>query len=145
MLSKTLHEQRITPSSKLLIYSGDGTVIAYQDIQRLQHTAQANDLSLKRFNQLGSTLLAALAMDGYRQERRITRELEGRNWIIQQQRIGLRGIQDTYLAVLVPEDELLADAYRIRSQSIWLSVAIFLVLLPILWFAGRLRRQPDFK
>ena len=145
MLSKTLHEQRITPSSKLQIYSGDGTVIAYQDIQRLQHTAQANDLSLKRFNQLGSTLLAALAMDGYRQERRITRELEGRNWIIQQQRIGLRGIQDTYLAVLVPEDELLADAYRIRSQSIWLSVAIFLVLLPILWFAGRLRRQPDFK
>ena len=140
-LSKTLHDQKITPSSKLLIYSGDGVVIAYQDIHRLQHTAQTNDLSLKRFNELGSTVLAALAMDGYRQERRITRQLEGRRWIIQQQRIGLRGISDTYLAVLVPEDELLADAYRIRSQSVWLSLAIFLVLLPILWFADRLRRQ----
>ena len=110
-------------------------------MQRLLHTAQGSSLSLKRFNQLGSTLLATLAIDGYHQERRITREMEGRRWIIQQRRISLRGAPETYLAVLVPEDELLADAYRIRSESIWISLTICLVLLPILWFSGRIRRK----
>ncbi|MEH6798856.1 MAG: hypothetical protein V7681_06105 [Halopseudomonas sabulinigri] len=140
-LSETLHQQKITDSSQLLIYTGDGTVLAYQDVQRLLHTAQGSSLSLKRFNQLGSTLLATLAIDGYHQERRITREMEGRRWIIQQRRISLRGAPETYLAVLVPEDELLADAYRIRSESIWISLTICLVLLPILWFSGRIRRK----
>ncbi|MEH6565365.1 MAG: hypothetical protein V7756_08600 [Halopseudomonas sp.] len=140
-LSESLHAQRFTPSSQLLIYTGDGTVIAYQNVQRLLHTAQGTSLHLKRFNQLGSTLLATLAMDGYRQERRITRELEGRRWIIQQRRIGIRGTPDTYLAVMVPQDELLTEAHRIRSESVWLSLTICLVLLPILWFAGRFRHR----
>jgi len=142
-LSQALQEQKITPSSQMLIYTADGTVIAYQDGQRLLHTANGGSLHLKRFNQLGSTLLATLAMDGYRQERRITRELEGRRWIIQQRRIGLPGAPDTYLAVLVPEDELLAEAYRIRNESVWISLTICLVLLPILWFSGSIRRNPD--
>jgi len=142
-LSQALEEQKITPDSQLLIYTADGTVIAYHDVQRLLHTAQGSSLHLKRFNQLGSTLLATLALDGYRQERRITRELEGRRWIIQQRRIGLRGMPDTYLAVLVPEDQLLAEAYRIRSESVWISLTICLVLLPLLWFSGRIRRNLD--
>lgn len=142
-LSKTLHEQKITASSQLLIYTGDGTVLAYQDEQRLLHTAQGSALSLKRFNQLGSTLLATLAVDGYQQERRITRELEGRRWIVQQRQVNLRGATDTYLAVLVPEDELLAEAYRIRSESVWISLAACLVLLPILWFSGRIGRKAN--
>lgn len=144
-LSRTLNEQKITTSTQLLIYTGDGTVLAYQDADRLLHTAQGNGLSLKRFNQLGSTLLATLAMDGYQQERRITRELEGRRWIIQQRRVSLRGAPNTYLAVLVPEDELLAEAYRIRSESLWISLMICLVLLPILWFSGGIRRKVEQK
>ena len=75
-------------------------------------------------------------------QRQTIRELEGQRWIIQQQRIGIPGSPDSYLAVLVPEAELLSDAYRLRRQSFWLSMAACLSLLGVTWlFCWRLRRD----
>ncbi len=133
-LSDTLRQQRVTPSSELILYTGDGIVIAYQDPQRLQHTTQGSGaLEPRRFQELGSTLLATIALDGYRQQRQTVKELEGQRWVIQQQRIGIQGTPDSYLAVLVPEAELLADAYRLRQQGFWFSLAASLALLTLGW------------
>lgn len=142
-LSHTLSQQRVTPSSELILYTGDGVVIAYHDPQRLQHTARgSNTLEPRRFQELGSTLLATIAQEGYQLQRQTIRELEGQRWIIQQQRIGIPGSPDSYLAVLVPEAELLSDAYRLRRQSFWLSMAACLSLLGVTWlFCWRLRRD----
>ena len=137
-LSEALRQQRMTPSSELILYTSDGVVVAYQDPNRLLHTTQgSNSLEPRRFNELGSTLLATLAQDGYEQERQTIKELEGQRWVIQQQRINILGTPDVYLAVLIPEAELLSEAYRLRTLGLWLSLAISLLLLPLSWLLWR--------
>ncbi|PKM05461.1 MAG: hypothetical protein CVV16_01035 [Gammaproteobacteria bacterium HGW-Gammaproteobacteria-6] len=136
-LSNTLNTQQITPSTELLMYDGSGVVIAYQDIYRILNPAHGGSLRLKRFNELGSTLLARLAEDGYQQERRTSLRLEGAHWIISQSRIDMQGIPDIFMAILIPEAELLEEAYRIRRQSVWFTLLASLVLLPVLWLSAR--------
>ncbi|PAU87396.1 hypothetical protein CK507_11890 [Pseudomonas sp. WN033] len=138
-LSTLLAEHRITPSSELLIYDAEGTVIAYHDVQRIISTSRSGPLRLKRFNELGSTLLAALALDGYQVERQQTMTLEGRHWQVLQQRLPVKDTPDSYLAILVPDDELLTDAYRIRRQSVFATLLLMLVLVPLVWLAARRR------
>ncbi len=137
-LSETLRQQQMTPSSELILYTADGVVVAYQDPNRLQHTTQgSNSLEPRRFNELGSTLLATLAQDGFNQERQAIETLEGQRWVIQQQRIDILGTPDVYLAVLIPEAELLSEAYRLRKLGLWLSLAVSVLLLPISWLLWR--------
>lgn len=135
-LSSTLAGLKVTPHAELLIYDGEGTVIAYQDATRLLEAAQGTTLRLKRFHELGSTLLARLAEDGYRQERVATLPLEGERWVLSQSRITLNGMPETYLAILVPEAELLDEAYRIRSQSVFITLVASFILLPLLWLGS---------
>lgn len=144
-LSQTLSALQITDSSELLVYDGQGTVIAYQDLYRILNAAHGSALRLKRFNELGSTLLARLAEDGYRIERQTRLVLEGQRWTVSQRRIDLHGVPDIYLAILVPEAELLTEAYRIRTQSLWITLVTSLILLPLFWLAARgaLRRRHD--
>lgn len=142
-LSETLRQQRMTPSSELILYTSEGVVVAYQDPNRLQHTTQgSNSLEPRRFNELGSTLLATLALDGFTEERQTIKELEGQRWVIQQQRINILGTPDVYLAVLVPESELLSEAYRLRTLGFWLSLGISVLLLPLSWVLWRVLLDP---
>jgi hypothetical protein len=39
--------------------------------------------------------------------------------------------------VLIPEAELLSEAYRLRTLGLWLSLAISLLLLPLSWLLWR--------
>lgn len=133
-LSQTLAKLQITEHSQLLLYDPEGTVIAYHDVGRIIHPAQGSALRLKRFNELGSTLLARLAEDGFRQQRSTTVVLEGQRWTLSQKRMDLAGLPETYLAILVPEQELLAEAYRIRRDSVWITLIASLVFMPLAWF-----------
>ncbi|PCD01233.1 cache domain-containing protein [Halopseudomonas pelagia] len=141
-LSHTLAKLQLTAHSQLLLYDPEGTVIAYHDVARILNVAQGTALRLKGFNELGSTLLARLAEDGYNQERLTSLVLEGQRWTLSQSRIDLAGLPETYLAILVPERELLAEAYRIRRHSVWITLIASLVLLPLAWlFITRLTRR----
>lgn len=142
-LSHTLAKLQLTAHSQLLLYDPEGTVIAYHDIARILNVAQGTGLRLKGFNELGSTLLARLAEDGYDQERLTSLVLEGQRWTLSQSRIDLDGLPETYLAILVPERELLAEAYRIRRHSVWITLIASLVLLPLAWLfiTGLTRRR----
>ena len=142
-LSHTLAKLQLTAHSQLLLYDPEGTVIAYHDVARILNVAQGTGLRLKGFNELGSTLLARLAEDGYDQERLTSLVLEGQRWTLSQSRIDLDGLPETYLAILVPERELLAEAYRIRRHSVWITLIASLVLLPLAWLfiTGLTRRR----
>lgn len=150
-LSSTLSGHGTTESSELLVYDSEGYVLAYRDPRRIMNTAHGSALNMKSFNELGSTLLAALAADGFTVERRTVLELEGQRWIIMQRQLDLLNRKDTYLAILVPEAELLNSAYGIRRESLWMSLIFSLVLLPTVlaltvWLARRrqlsnIRRQ----
>lgn len=140
-LSHSLADIQITPSSERLLYANDGTVIAYHDPRRLNGLHQGDPGRLRHFNELGSTLLAALSHDGYSIERQTSLRLEGRQWRVLQQQLDVTGAPDTYLALVVPEDELLADAYRIRRESVIMILLFSLVVLPLSFLLMRSRIQ----
>ena len=52
---------------------------------------------------------------------------------------GSNGLQ---LALMVPEDELLADAYRLRWQGTLVALAMLLLCLPLGWMTSRLLVKP---
>lgn len=135
-LSSTLSGHGTTDSSELLVYDSQGSVLAYRDARRIMNTAHGSALNMKSFHELGSTLLAALAEDGYKVERQTVLELEGQRWIVMQRQLDLLNRKDTYLAVLVPEAELLNSAYLIRRQSVWITLLLSLIVLPVLATLG---------
>lgn len=145
-LSTGLARMELPPSSERLLYAADGTVIAYHKPQRLLGARQGSPGELRQFTELGSTLLAALAADGYSIERQTSLTLEGRQWRVLQKQLALEGVPDTWLALLVAEDELLTDAYRIRREGVLLVLMFSLIALPLgfLLLRARISRsQPE--
>lgn len=141
-LSHTLANLQITENSQLLLYDPEGTVIAYQDVNRILATPPGTGLRLKGFRELGSTLLARLAEDGFQQQRTLSLTLEGQRWSLSQSRLAVAGLPETYLAILVPEQELLKEAYLIRRHSVWITLTASLLILPLIWLAIRRILRP---
>ncbi len=54
----------------------------------------------------------------------------GRQWIVARSSMQEGGPQGLQLALLVPEDELLVDAYRMRWQGALITLAILLLCVP---------------
>ncbi|UXY54558.1 HD domain-containing phosphohydrolase [Pseudomonas tohonis] len=139
-LSATLAQHRVTPSTQVLLFSPDGHAVAYPDISRLivriddkPQLAMARDLD---------PAVAALIDMGLTQDQRTTLELTKRRWVVSQNRLLAGGPEGLYLALLAPEDELLADAYRIRWQGAVLTLGILLLCIPIGWLLSRVLVKP---
>ncbi|MGI4837004.1 MAG: cache domain-containing protein [Janthinobacterium lividum] len=136
-LSATLSKHKITPSTQAVLYDPQGNAVAYPDSSQLvveggtPHLARVADLS---------PVLAKLLAQGVPADQRLT--VTGRTWIIAhslQPEGGPGGLQ---LALLMPEDELLADAYRLRRNGALLTLTALLLCLPFGWLAARLMVRP---
>lgn len=138
-LSETLRSTRFTPSTELLLYAGDGTVIAYHDVRRILGIGRSGQQRLRKIDELGSTLLASLDKQLLQQERQAELLLEGRQWLLLQKPLQSERLPDTWLAVMLPQNELLEDAYRIRFESVMVTLLITMLLLPLAWAISRMR------
>ncbi|CAD5199767.1 HD domain-containing phosphohydrolase [Pseudomonas sp. FEN] len=136
-LSATLDKHKVTPSTEIVLFDEHGTAVAYPDYARLINgssgagLARVEDLSptLRRFMEPGSTTEHPLA-------------IEQRQWIVAHTQLAEGGPKGLQLALLVPEDELLADAYRIRWQGALITLATLLLCLPLGWLTSRLLVKP---
>ncbi|VVQ05385.1 hypothetical protein PS918_04596 [Pseudomonas fluorescens] len=135
-LSATLAKHVVTPATEIVLFDAQGNAIAYPDAGRLivdDQTARlikAADLSPS----LGALLNGPV--EGNRLD------AGGRQWIVARssmQEGGPRGLQ---LAMLVPEDELLADAYRMRWQGALITLATLLLCVPLGWLTSRILVKP---
>lgn len=138
-LSQTLANHKITPSTEVALYSPDGSAVAYPDITKLiighdnAHLANVAELS---------PLLAQLSKkdpDGLLQG---TIALNDRSWLVSQIKLDMGGPKGLRLAILAPEDELLADAYRMRWISAVITLGILLLCIPLGWALSRLLVKP---
>ncbi|MBF0642379.1 HD domain-containing phosphohydrolase [Pseudomonas protegens] len=135
-LSSTLAKHRVTPSTEVALLDDQGNVVAYPDSQKLlpeQRSARlvkANDLS---------PALAAL-MRGQTEGGHL--QAQGRSWIVASGHIAEGGPGGLQLALLVPEDELLADAYRLRWQGALITLTTLLLCLPLGWLISRVLVRP---
>ena len=138
-LSATLAAHRLTPSTEVVLYSPDGSAVAYPDSARL--IIPGEKLQLAQVKDL-SPVLADFLNLGLDKDRQGTVRLNKQRWQIAYSQLSEGGPQGLRLALLAPEHELLADAYRIRWQAVILTLGILLLCIPIGWLISNILVKP---
>lgn len=138
-LSATLARHQVTPSTELVLYRPDGAAVAYPDVERLVVNSESAELvPVERLSPaLGELFQRDLAKD-----REGAMKLAGKRWQVSYSQLAEGGPNGLRLALLAPEQELLADAYRIRWQGAVLTLAILLLCIPLGWLMSRLLVRP---
>jgi HD-GYP domain-containing protein (c-di-GMP phosphodiesterase class II) len=135
-LSATLAKHVVTPGTDIVLFDAEGNAIAYPDSSRLIIDDQT--ARLIKAADLSPSLGALL--DNPAQGNRL--DAAGRQWIVARSSMQEGGPQGLQLAMLVPEDELLADAYRMRWQGALITLAILLLCVPLGWLTSRILVKP---
>ncbi|MDZ5434336.1 HD domain-containing phosphohydrolase [Pseudomonas fluorescens] len=135
-LSATLAKHVVTPATEIVLFDAQDNAVAYPDTSRLIIDDQTAHLI--KAAALSPSLDALLndPLEGNRLS------AGGRQWIVARssmQEGGPRGLQ---LALLVPEDELLVDAYRMRWQGALITLATLLLCIPLGWLTSRMLVKP---
>jgi HD-GYP domain-containing protein (c-di-GMP phosphodiesterase class II) len=136
-LSATLARHQVTPGTQVVLFDQSDNAVAYPESDKLviesttAHLAKAQDLHpvLKQWLQSNSPTEKHLKADG-------------REWVVSRSHMQEGGPQGLELALLVPEDELLADAYRLRWRGAVLTLGILLLCLPLGWLISRILVRP---
>ncbi len=139
-LSATLATHRVTPNSQVVLADGDGNAIAYPESNRLLKEVDGK-VSLVKVSELNPALGELLAGHLNEQDEGII-ELARQRWAMAHRHIQEGGPQGLHLALLVPEHELLAEAYRIRWQGALITLTTLLLCLPLGWLTSRLVVKP---
>ena len=135
-LSATLARHKITPGTQIALYDNEHHAVAYPEPSQLitePGTARLADVGAL------NPALAALMRAPSEGDRL---SIGDRQWIVAREGMSQDGPAGLKLALMVPEDELLADAYRIRWESGLISLAALLFCLPVGWLTARLLSVP---
>lgn len=135
-LSTALGKHRVTPSTEIALYDTDGNAVAYPDSHRL--IVDDRTARLARAADLSPELNALLSSDNIGKRLQVN----DRQWIVARTGIEEGGPKGLQLALLVPEDELLVDAFRMRWQGALITLAILLLCLPLGWVISRILVKP---
>lgn len=136
-LSSTLARHKVTANTEVVLFDDEGNAVAYPDSAKLivengtAQLAKAKDLS---------PVLGQLFNHGVDTPGRLT--LANRTWVVAQSSIEEGGPQGLQLAMLVPEDELLVDAIRMRWQGALVALTTLLLCLPLGWVMSRIMVKP---
>ncbi|MGE8297277.1 MAG: HD domain-containing phosphohydrolase [Pseudomonas sp.] len=139
-LSATLANHRVTPNSQVVLADNDGNAVAYPDSSRLLREVDG-EISLVQVSELNPALGELLSGQLNKQDEGII-ELARQRWAMAHRHIQEGGPQGLHLALLVPEQELLAEAYRIRWQGALITLTTLLLCLPLGWLTSRLVVKP---
>ncbi|WP_312999931.1 HD domain-containing phosphohydrolase [Pseudomonas sp.] len=135
-LSTALGKHRVTPSTEIALYDTEGNAVAYLDSNRL--IVDDRSARLARAADLSPELNALLTSKDIGKRLQVN----DRQWIVARTRIEEGGPKGLQLALLVPEDELLVDAFRMRWQGALITLAILLLCLPLGWVISRILVKP---
>ncbi|VVP10710.1 hypothetical protein PS865_03341 [Pseudomonas fluorescens] len=135
-LSTALGKHQVTPSTEIALYDTDGNAVAYPDSHRL--IVDDRTARLARAADLSPELNALLSSDNIGKRLQVN----DRQWIVARTCIEEGGPKGLQLALLVPEDELLVDAFRMRWQGALITLAILLLCLPLGWVISRILVKP---
>ncbi len=126
----------MTTGTEIVLLDPTGNAVGYPDSSRL--LADAQSARLIKARDLSPAIAAAL--DDNTDTTRL--EAAGRQWIVSRSHMQEGGPQGLELALLVPEDELLDNAYRMRWQGALITLATLLLCLPLGWLTSRILVKP---
>ncbi|MCB1777139.1 MAG: hypothetical protein KDI50_06865 [Candidatus Competibacteraceae bacterium] len=143
-ISMVLAANRFSPGARLALFDDRYQVIAYPEPDRLLYQVKGQAPRLAILSELQEPVLTVLESALRDREQRparlhpdgFTLDSVGQTWrgqvktlITQDDKAG----KLFYLALIVPQNELLADAVRIRNQSVLITAGLVLLALPITW------------
>ncbi|WJK08264.1 HD domain-containing phosphohydrolase [Pseudomonas fluorescens] len=134
-LSATLIKHVVTPATEIVLFDAEGNAVAYPDSSRL--IVDDRTARLAKAADLSPALRALLS--GHQGNRL---KADGRQWIVARSQLQEGGPKGLQMALLVPEDELLVDAYRMRWQGALITLATLLLCLPLGWLISRILVKP---
>ncbi|MGE8065958.1 HD domain-containing phosphohydrolase [Pseudomonas sp. NPDC089569] len=135
-LSATLAKHVVTPSTEIVLFDARGNAIAYPDASRLI----VDDQSARLIKAADLSPGLAALLDNPPGGNRLN--VGGRQWIVARSSMQEGGPEGLQLALLVPEDELLVDAYRMRWQGALITLATLLLCVPLGWLTSRILVKP---
>ena len=135
-LSATLAKHVVTPHTEIVLFDAQGNAIAYPDSSKLIVDDQTARLIKVADLSPGLSALLTHPPSGKRLH------AAGRQWIVARSSMQEGGPQGLHLALLVPEDELLVDAYRMRWQGALITLTTLLLCLPAGWLISRILVKP---
>ncbi|WP_432459951.1 MULTISPECIES: HD domain-containing phosphohydrolase [unclassified Agarivorans] len=152
-VSSSLQKNIISGSSQLVMFDQDFSVLAHQQPSWISEHLQVSDAAvvLPKLEQQDLGVLSCLT----KQANLVSGEsflfdYQDQQWmgnVIELKLAGARsgneqGLENLYLGLVTPEDELLMDVRAIRDQSVIFSIIIILISLPVAWYASRLVATP---
>jgi HD-GYP domain-containing protein (c-di-GMP phosphodiesterase class II) len=138
-LSATLAENNLTPSSEAVLYSPDGSAVAYPDSSRL--VVPGEQLQLAQVEDLSPVLAKFLKLD-LQDDQQGSVMIDEQRWQLSFSQLHEGGPQGLRLLLLAPQSELLADAHRIRWQMAVLTLVILLLCIPLAWWLANAMVKP---
>jgi len=132
-ISASLAGAGISPGTQLLLVDAKGQVLADRDQNRLSTASGRNGGRLPTLAELDSPVLAQLKPDD---QPRLVRA-DGRIWHSRALPVETAGDEANYLMVAAPEDELLEEAVRIRTRTLWVTLALIALAIPGTWLLAR--------
>lgn len=138
-LSATLARHKVTPSTEVVLYRPDGAVVAYPDPGQV--IVRNGSVHLAQIERLSPALAELFARD-LPDDLHTSTLLAKRRWQMSYTQLAEGGPNGLRLALLAPEDELLADAYRLRWQGGMITLGILLLCIPLGWMLSRVLVRP---
>ena len=141
-LEEGLEQLRVTPSSRLAILDRQGAVIALSDPEEgMFHVDQgeAELVAMPRLSDLEDSVYRSLgeAVEAGMESGRHELEISGETWVVSLSPLPTRSGDGVSLAVVIPRDELLADAIRVRNQSTLISLGLLLAAVALVMGVSR--------
>jgi HD-GYP domain-containing protein (c-di-GMP phosphodiesterase class II) len=132
-LSSILGAQKISPSAELALVDEHTSVLAYQKPELINKSQDSQGrLRMALLSELGGRQFAALA---HKISERVFdtpfhTDIDGRPWSGRINPVRLGG-ESFYLAISVPDDELLADARHMLNYGVLVTVFLLLAAIPL--------------
>ena len=147
-LSTILAEQKPTAGSKLAILDDQGNVIASGDSVSLvsEPIAGSTEIKLKKLNELNIPILAGIFEIASQRDGVVALDelikVGDENWGVDIHPFSVGGEGSYHLITAVPEQELLADAVRLRNNLFQAIIILLLVMVPIVLLVSKSISRP---
>jgi len=143
-MSARLAEQRVTPSTELILVNGQGTIVAHSNFSKIEEHLQTMEPSQARMPSLtdfDSPLYASLAKTLTQKQAvgRLDLTTASAKMLGAVTKIPIHADRDLFLAAFIPRDELLSGAIQLRNRSILISLlCLAITIIIVFWLSQRI-------
>ncbi len=146
-LSVGIAAQRVTPSSEILVFNSEGAVLAYGADAAPQPASPADpeaELRQTQMTELDHPVLDSL-YERYQEgmtDGQLALTVDSQSWLGAVARLPVASGAEVFLAILAPQDELLAGVLDLRTRSLLISLGMLALAIVAAWLLSRRIAKP---